>query len=93
MISEVYFPEGWKLFIDDKPVKNVYKTDHAIQSVVVPGGNHKIRMKFIPGVYANSRLISSVSSILLYIVIVLLFVFHFRGKQNSKKNPEITPSS
>jgi hypothetical protein len=72
VISEVYFPEGWKIYMDDKPVNNVYKTDHAFQSLAVPAGDHKIRMEFRPAVYKTSRMISSVSSIFLYLVILVL---------------------
>jgi hypothetical protein len=78
VISEVYFPEGWKIYLDDRQVMNIYKTDHAFQSLVVPAGNHKIRMEFIPAVYKTSRILSSIFSVILYVVIL---VFTFRKKR------------
>lgn len=70
VLSEVYYPPGWKIFVDEKLVEQVYKTDHAVQSIVVPAGVHKVEMKFEPESYFRNIKIASVSAGILYLIIL-----------------------
>ncbi len=87
VLSEVYYPPGWKIFMDDTQVKDVYKTDHAIQSIVVPAGAHKVSLRFEPDSYFKDIRIATISSWLLYLVIILslLQVYREKGRKKSKK--------
>lgn len=60
VFSEIYYPEGWKMFIDDVEVKYV-KADYLLRAVVVPAGNHTIEMVFEPKVIATGKIISLIS--------------------------------
>ena len=51
VISELYYPPGWKIYIDNKQVDKIYKANHAIQAIVVPKGKHKIDIRFEPASY------------------------------------------
>ncbi len=83
VISEVYYPPGWKIYIDDTVVSNIYKTDHAVQSVVVPAGQHKIDLRFEPESYYRDITIASVSAGIIYLTILLSLIQLFlkRRKQ------------
>lgn len=81
VISEIHYPPGWKVFIDDQQVEKIYKTDHAIQSVVVPAGNHKIEMRFEPDAYFRDIKIASLSSGLLYVIILLSLILGWLKKR------------
>ena len=74
VISELYYPPGWKILLDSHEVDNIYKTDHAVQSIVVPAGEHKIEVNFEPESYRNNIQYAMGSLGLIYLVIVSSFV-------------------
>lgn len=84
VISELYYPPGWKIFIDNNEVENIYKTNHAIQSVVVPEGNHKIELRFEPDSYYDNIKLASISSFIVYLVIVSSLIYAYKDKILSK---------
>lgn len=57
VLSEIYYPAGWKAYIDGQEVP-MYKTDYLFRSIVVPAGQHKIEMRFEPAAYAQGKSIS-----------------------------------
>ncbi len=69
VLSEVYYPPGWKISIDNQPVEKIYKTDHAVQSIVVPAGRHTVTMRFAPDSYYNDIRIAWISVGILYLVV------------------------
>jgi hypothetical protein len=73
-ISEVYYPAGWKAYIDGTETQ-IYKTNYLFRSVVVPKGKHKIEFKFEPGTYYTGKKITMASNI----VLILLFVVSVGG--------------
>ncbi len=83
VLSEVYYPPGWKIFIDDSQTEAVYKTDHAIQSIVVPAGRHKVSLRFEPDSYFKDIRIATISTWLLYIIIVLSLLQMYRKTHSS----------
>lgn len=44
--GEIYYPAGWKAYIDGEEVP-IIKTNYAFRSVVVPKGKHTVEMKFV----------------------------------------------
>jgi hypothetical protein len=87
VISELYYPPGWKIFIDDQETDKIYRTNHAVQSVVVPSGRHKVELRFEPDSYFNNKRLSSVSVIILYAVIAWAGV-SFILQRKKKSAPE-----
>ena len=85
VISEVYYPPGWKIFIDGKPVQKVYKTDHAIQSIVVPEGEHRVTLKFHPDSYFRNIKISYASLGIIYLILVISLIQTVLQKKKVKQ--------
>jgi hypothetical protein len=74
-ISEVYYPAGWKAFIDGVETP-IYKTNYLWRSIIVPQGNHKIEMRFEPQSFKTGFTISIVLNILLVGVLIGYAVFY-----------------
>jgi len=81
VISELYYPPGWKIFIDGEKVSKIYKTDHALMSIIVPKGKHEIVVAFEPDSYHNNVKLSYASLIVIYISIAFSLVQFFRNKK------------
>jgi hypothetical protein len=64
--SEVYYPQGWKAFIDGRETP-IYQLDFLFRGVVVPTGTHRLEMKFDPPSFRTGKNISLVSNILLLV--------------------------
>ena len=49
--SEGYYPPGWRAYIDGEETE-IYQTNHFMQSVMVPAGDHKVEFRFaLPSFY------------------------------------------
>ncbi|WP_294278242.1 hypothetical protein [uncultured Chryseobacterium sp.] len=57
VFSEIYYPHGWKMFVDEKEVPYI-KADYLLRAVHVPAGAHNIRMVFEPEVIEKGKWIS-----------------------------------
>ncbi|WP_312076858.1 YfhO family protein [Chryseobacterium sp.] len=57
VFSEIYYPHGWKMFVDEKEVPYV-KADYLLRAVHVPAGSHNIKMIFEPEVIEKGKWIS-----------------------------------
>jgi len=57
VFSEIYYPHGWKVFVDEKEVPYI-KADYLLRAVHVPAGNHHIKMIFKPQVIETGKWIS-----------------------------------
>lgn len=68
VFSEIYYPAGWKSYIDGKESK-YFRTDFLLRGMVVPAGDHEIRFEFKPASYYTGNKISLASSLILILLI------------------------
>ncbi len=59
VVSEVYYPAGWKAFIDGSETE-IYRTNSVLRSVVVPAGTHEVVMTYNPPLYNLGYTLSNV---------------------------------
>ena len=83
VFSEIYYPAGWKSYVDGKESK-YFRTDWVLRGMVVPAGDHEIKFAFKPSSYIVGNKISLASSI----VLVLLFAGYFLAEFKMKSKTE-----
>lgn len=89
VFSEIYYPHGWKMFVDEKEVPYI-KADYLLRAVHVPAGTHNIRMVFEPEVIEKGKWIS----LFCFGLFILLSAFGiFWMNKNKKKDQQITETA
>jgi hypothetical protein len=80
VFSEIYYPAGWKAFIDGAE-KSFFRADYVLRGMVVPDGNHEIKFIFEPASYYTGNKISMASSL----IFILLFAGYIAVMLRNKK--------
>jgi len=76
VISEVYYPNGWKASIDGQPTE-IFRTNYILRSISVPAGEHEIVMKYSPSDVIIGLIISCLS-----LAIVGFIMIRFRKERS-----------
>ena len=80
VVSEVYYPAGWKAFVDGVETE-IYPVNHILRGVKIPAGAKNLEMVFAPDSYYLSTKLS-LTGIILSILILGGGVFcHFKKKR------------
>ena len=86
VFSEVYFPWGWNVTIDDQPAQ-LARVNYVLRALKVPAGNHKIEMHFNPQSIHTTTTLASVAIIIIYLVLIAATVFAVIGKTKEDETP------
>lgn len=54
VFSEIYYPEGWHLYLDGKEI-SLGRANYILRAAVIPSGRHELRMEFIPSALATDK--------------------------------------
>ena len=73
VFSEIYYPAGWKSYIDGKESR-YFRTDFILRGMLVPAGDHEIKFAFAPSSYFVGNKISLASSLLLIFLLAGYFL-------------------
>ena len=71
VFSEIYYPKGWKAYIDNKEVK-ILRANYILRALEIPAGDHKIEFRFEPKAYSVGNTIMWISTILIFALLVIL---------------------
>jgi hypothetical protein len=88
VFSEIYYPAGWKAYIDGQETP-IYKTDYLFRSIVVPPGKHKVEMRFYPETYYTGKNISLVANIIILFALITGAYMSFRKNKTVEKEAAI----
>ena len=83
VFSEIYYPAGWKCYIDGKE-SQYFRTDWILRGMVVPSGDHEIKFVFKPASYYVGNKVSLASSVLLILLFAGYFINGFLKKTKSE---------
>ena len=82
VFSEIYYPAGWKSFIDGKE-SSYFRTDYVLRGMIIPSGQHEIRFSFQPSSYITGTRISWISSLIFLLMIAGYILLQFRTKSKA----------
>lgn len=84
VFSEIFYPYGWKAYIDNKPTEH-FRADYTLRALQVPAGKHAIRFEFRPDSVTKGEKISYAFIILMLTATLGLIVFDIlrRRKQEN----------
>jgi len=81
VFSEIYYPYGWKAYIDGQPAEH-FRVNYTLRALNVPAGEHNIRFEFKPDALKKGEPISILCIIILYGTIIGGMVYYFlRGRK------------
>ncbi len=81
VFSEVYYPNGWNVYIDGEPA-TFFRANYLLRAMVVPAGIHTVSFVFEPKIVSVGSTYSLISAIIL-IILGLIAVFLFGKKRFS----------
>jgi len=84
VFSEIYYPAGWKAYIDNKETL-IVKTDYALRGLAVPAGKHEIRFEFKPEGYYKGKTITSIFQLLLIALLLGALFMEWRNRKPKEK--------
>jgi len=87
VFSEVYYPLGWKAFIDRKETPYC-KTNYALRGLAIPAGKHSIEFVFDPASVRVGEKVARYANILS--VLVVFFCLFMAWRSRNKKETENT---
>ncbi len=73
VFSEIYYPKGWKAFINGKQ-QDYFRGDYVLRAMLVPQGKGKIEFIFEPSAYFTGNKVALASSILLVLSFIPGFI-------------------
>lgn len=83
VFSEIYYPEGWHVYVDGQEVEH-FRADYVLRAMFVPAGEHVVTFEYRPSSYFVGAKISAISSGLLlfalFAFIMIRIIYYYRKK-------------
>jgi hypothetical protein len=83
IFSEIYYPAGWKCYIDGKESR-YFRADYVLRGMIVPAGTHEIKFTFRPSSYITGNKVSLASSLILILLTAGYLFMQFTKKAKSE---------
>lgn len=82
VFSEIFYPYGWKAYIDDAPAE-IFRANYLLRAMNIPAGSHDIRMEFRPDSVRKGNAIATIFILIMYATVlgVIAGTLVKRGRQ------------
>ena len=81
VFSEIYYPHGWKTYIDGKETMHM-RVNYTLRGMEIPAGTHTIEFKFDPDVVKTGSRIALASSVLFGLLLLGGLLLEFKKKSD-----------
>ena len=83
VFSEVYFPWGWKVSVDGKPVE-MGRVNYVLRALQLPAGDHEIDFKFAPDEVDKTQSLAITAVVIIYLLLLLALNYALFGDKFRK---------
>ena len=87
VLSEVYYPAGWRAYIDGEET-SIYKTNYLLRGIFVPEGKHKVTFRFDPASHLWGKRISWAGNIGLWLIGIWALFGYYRSRPETDEDNE-----
>lgn len=84
VFSEIYYPD-WEASIDNQKL-SVFRTNYVLRGLIIPEGKHIIDFTFEPEQVKTGKIVASIFSILLLLIILSWIGWNIKNYISSKKD-------
>ena len=92
VFSEVYFPWGWKVSVDGKPVE-MGRVNYVLRAVQLPAGDHEIDFSFKPDEVSKTQSWATIAVIAIYLLLLLALNYALFGDKLKRKGHDLEPKA
>lgn len=85
VFSDIYYPAGWKAYIDNKEVP-IIRVNYLLRGLKIPAGTHTIEFRFHPETFFTGQKISGISSTILLILLLIGIAFEIYKKSKRSES-------
>ncbi|MDL2239604.1 YfhO family protein [Bacteroidales bacterium OttesenSCG-928-L14] len=85
VFSEIYYPYGWKVYVDDQPVDH-FRVNYVLRALNIPAGEHNIRFEFKPDAIYKGDKISIAFIVCMFAVIIFGIVYPIYKNKKVEKS-------
>lgn len=80
VLSEIYYPAGWKATLDGKEIP-IHAANYVLRGLKIPAGNHELKLVFAPDSYRRGVTLSLVGLLLSLVILAGGIAMRYRSKR------------